>query len=107
MGLFDRGKKEPADLPELDESLTEESRNVSVAVENLKGYADAEKIQSMVREGKIVFLRIKALRDADINELKRTVEKLKKTIVASDGDIVGIEEDVLVLCPPNAKVYRG
>lgn len=107
MGLFGNSKKEPTDLPELDESMTKEDTNVTVAVENLKGYADAERVQAMVREGKIVFLRIKSLRDSDINELKRTVDKLKKTIVASDGDILLSEEDVLILCPPNAKVYRG
>ena len=107
MGLFGKSKPDSNEMPELDESMTKEDMNISVAVENLKGYSDAERIQAMVREGKIVFLRIKSLRDSDINELKRTVEKLKKTIVASDGDILLSEEDVLILCPPNTKVYRG
>lgn len=108
MGLFKRSKKEPLDLPEVDESLTkEEPRTVNVAVENLKTISDADRIQGMLREGKVVFLRIKDMRTKDITELKRTVERLKKTVVASDGDIVGIEEDVLVLCPPNVRVHRG
>ncbi|MBI2545222.1 MAG: cell division protein SepF [Candidatus Aenigmarchaeota archaeon] len=107
MGLFGNKKPESNEMPELDESMTQQDSTITVAVENLKGYADAERVQGMVREGKIVFLRIKSLRDSDINELKRTVDKLKKTIVASDGDILLAEEDVLILCPPNAKVYRG
>ncbi|MEM5810776.1 MAG: cell division protein SepF, partial [Candidatus Aenigmatarchaeota archaeon] len=78
-----------------------------VAVETLKAFSDAERIQEMVREGKLVFLRIKEMRENDINELRRAVEKLKKTIAASDGDIVGVDEDVLIVCPQNARVYRG
>lgn len=107
MALFGKPEGTPEDRVELDESLFHEERNVSVAVENLRSFSDAEKIQEMVREGKIVFLRIKELRENDINELKRAVERLKKTISASDGDIVGVDEDVLIICPPFAKVFRG
>ena len=108
MALFGKQpEKNPEDRVELDEDAFKEERQFSVAVENLKAFSDAEKIQGMVREGKLVFLRIKELREADINELKRAVEKLKKTINASDGDIVGVDEDVLICCPPNARVFRG
>ena len=108
MALFGKQpEKNPEDRVELDEDAFKEERQFSVAVENLKAFSDAEKIQGMVREGKLVLLRIKELREADSNELKRAVEKLKKTINASDGDIVGVDEDVLICCPPNARVFRG
>ncbi len=92
---------------ELDENIFKEDRNLAVVVENLKEFSDVERIQDMVREGKLVFLRIRGMRETDINELKRSVERLKKTINASDGDIVGVDEDVLICCPPNARVFRG
>jgi len=107
MALFGKQPENPEDRVELDEDAFKEERHFSVAVENLKAYSDAEKIQKMVREGKLVFLRIKELRENDINELKRSVERLKKTISASDGDIVGVDEDVLIICPPSARVFRG
>ncbi|MEK6909972.1 MAG: cell division protein SepF [Candidatus Aenigmatarchaeota archaeon] len=108
MALFGKQPAEnPEDRVELDEDAFKEERQVSVAVENLKAFSDAERIQGMVREGKLVFLRIKEMRENDINELKRAVERLKKTINASDGDIVGVDEDVLIVCPPNARVFRG
>jgi len=108
MALFGKPPEQnPEDRVELDENAFREERSVHVAVENLKAYSDAERIQGMVREGKLVFLRIKELREDDINELKRAVERLKKTINASDGDIVGVDEDVLICCPPNARVFRG
>ena len=107
MALFGKPQENPEDRVELDEEVFKEERSFSVAVENLKTYSDAEKIQQMVREGKLVFLRIKEMRENDINELKRAVERLKKTINASDGDIVGVDEDILIVCPNNARVYRG
>lgn len=108
MALFGKQPEQnPEDRVELNEDLFKEERTVSVAVENLKAFSDAERIQGMVREGKLVFLRIKEMRENDINELKRAVERLKKTINASDGDIVGVDEDVLIICPPNARVFRG
>ncbi|MEM5797410.1 MAG: cell division protein SepF [Candidatus Aenigmatarchaeota archaeon] len=107
MTLFSKSKQTPQELHELSEDAFKEERNFSVAVETLKAFSDAERIQEMVREGKLVFLRIKEMRENDINELKRAVEKLKKTIAASDGDIVGVDEDVLIVCPQNARVYRG
>ena len=108
MALFGKPREQnPEDRVELDENAFKEERQVSVAVENLKAFSDAERIQGMVREGKLVFLRIKEMRENDINELKRAVERLKKTINASDGDIVGVDEDVLIVCPPFARVFRG
>lgn len=95
------------DSVELDETFFKEDRNLNVVVENLTSFGDTEKVLSQIRDGKIVFLRIKELRMNDINELKKAVEKLKKTINASDGDIVGVEEDVLIICPSMARVFRG
>jgi len=50
---------------------------------------------------------IKDLRKKDINELKRAVERLKKTCTAMNGDIVGVDEDFLIITPQFAKIYRG
>ncbi|MBI2543169.1 MAG: cell division protein SepF [Candidatus Aenigmarchaeota archaeon] len=104
--MADKAEESP-DFIELNESFFDESRNLGVVVENLRGLSDATKIQETLRQGKIVVLRIKALRETDINELKRSVDRLKKTITASDGDIAGVDEDLLILTPSFAKVYRG
>ncbi|MEM5810878.1 MAG: hypothetical protein QXP66_03170, partial [Candidatus Aenigmatarchaeota archaeon] len=71
MTLFSKSKQTPQELHELSEDAFKEERNFSVAVETLKAFSDAERIQEMVREGKLVFLRIKEMRENDINELKR------------------------------------
>jgi SepF-like predicted cell division protein (DUF552 family) len=99
--------------PEVKEEFVEisetprEEKKLKVRVENLNSYSDVERIQQLLREGAIVFLKIKELRNKDINELKRSVDKLKKTVVAMSGDVVGVDEDFLVLTPSFASIFRG
>src|SRR3990170_5145002 len=86
--------------------IVEENR-VNVKIDTLREFADIERIQGLVRSGNVVFLKIKDMRQKDITELKRCVDKLRKTALASNGDIVGVDEDYLVLTPSFAKIYRG
>ncbi|MCD6483210.1 MAG: cell division protein SepF, partial [Candidatus Aenigmarchaeota archaeon] len=60
----------------------------------------------LLREGYIVFVSIKDLKDRDLSELKRAIDKLKRTVLALNGDIVGVEEDFIVLTPGYAKIAR-
>lgn len=99
------GKKEE-DFVEVDTGFEEESK-ISVKVDSLKSYSDTDRILQFLREGNVVFLRIKDLRSKDINELKRAVEKIKKTCAAMNGDLAGVEEDYLIITPKFARIYRG
>ena len=102
-------KEEPTEGDEFIEVNSEgdDRKRVNIRIENLNDYRDVEEIQKLLREGNIVFLKIKKIRERDIGELKRSVERLRKTSMAMNGDIVGIDEDYLVLVPPFAKIYRG
>ncbi len=79
---------------------------IVIKVEKLNDFADTERVLKLLREGSIVFLKIKNLREKDIGELKRAVEKLKKSVIANNGDIAGVEENWLVLTPEYAAVER-
>ena len=85
----------------------EEENKISVKIDTLKDYSDVDRVLQFLREGNIIFLRIKDLRAKDINELKKAVEKIKKTCAAIDGDIAGVDEDFLIITPKFARVYRG
>jgi len=105
-------KFNPRSAAEAEEEFIEiqpeaEDRRINVKIDTLKDYSDTERVQTMVREGNVVFLKIKDIRQRDITELKRCVERLKKTCLAMNGDIVGVDEDFLVITPDFAKVYRG
>ena len=104
--LFGGGSEEREEYIEVEKE-GEEGRRMNVMIESLDDYRDVERVQRFLREGNIVFLKIKSLKDKDLGELKRSVARLKKTVVAMEGDIVGIDENFLVLTPQNAKVYRG
>lgn len=103
---------------EFDESIPEEeyvevgvseSRmpgKIGISIERLEEFGDTDKVLREVRAGSLVFLRIKSLKEKDIGELKRAVEKLKRTVLAQNGEIIGVEQDWLILAPEHAKVQK-
>ena len=86
---------------------TKSDGKIGVKIETLSSYADTDRIQQVLREGNVVFLNIKELRAKDISELKKSVDKLRKTCTAMDGDIVGVEEEFLIITPQHVQIYRG
>ena len=108
-GLFRKGEKEENkdEFLELDENKFNENQEVNIRVETLGGFSDTDRIQSLVREGNVVILRTKQLRSNDIGELKKSVDKLKKTCTAMNGDIVGVSDDFLIITPSFVSIYRG
>ena len=73
----------------------------------LSDFADIKETLDALREGyTIALINIKSLKEKDIVELKRVVNKLKKTCDAIEGDIAGFGEDWIVVTPSFARVYR-
>lgn len=73
----------------------------------INDFADVKDALDALREGyTIALINIKPLKDRDIVELKRAVNKLKKTCDAIDGDIAGVSEDWIVVTPTFAHIYR-
>ena len=100
--------KENEDYIEID-TFAEELRGsgkIGITVEKLEKFEDTERVLNSLRQGNIVFLKIRELKEKDMGELKRAVEKLKKTAIANNGDIAGVEQDWLILTPSNATVMR-
>ena len=65
-------------------------------------------ILDSLREGHtIALINIKPLKDKDIVELKRAINKLKKTCDALEGDIAGFGENWIAAVPNFAYIYRG
>ena len=70
--------------------------------EHIKPILDA------LREGRtIALINIKPLKDKDLVELKRAINKLKKTCDAIEGDIAGFGENWIAAVPNFAYIYRG
>ena len=94
------------DSMQTGESSPQSIGKLGIKIEKLNDFAETDKILRHVREGSIVFLKIKGLKEKDMGELKRSVEKMKKTVIANNGDIVGVEQDWLVLTPGYAVIQR-
>ena len=75
------------------------------AIEDFEGI---KPILDALREGHtIALINIKPLKDKDLIELKRAINKLKKTCDAIEGDIAGFGENWIAAVPNFAYIYRG
>ena len=93
---------------ELDTSSQEGSKQkVTVRTYSITDFADVKGILDALRDGTtIALVNIKPLKDKDLVELKRAINKLKKTCDAIEGDIAGFGDDYLVVTPAFAQIYR-
>lgn len=114
-GLFGSSENEEAilaegekDYVELDTAATEAVKGkIIVRTFVIDDFADIKFILDALREGAtIALVNIKPLKDKDIIELKRAINKLKKTTDAIEGDIAGFGDDYIVITPSFAKIYR-
>ena len=88
-------------------SFTEDERVVKRLVKEFNEFEDIKHTLDALREGyTIALVNIGPLKDKDIVELKRAVNKLKKTCDAINGDIAGFSEDWIVVTPSFAQVHR-
>lgn len=73
----------------------------------INDYSDIKTILNFVREGNsIIFANIKPLRTKDLTELKRAISKVRKTCEAVGGDIVGLEENFILVYPDFVTVSK-
>jgi SepF-like predicted cell division protein (DUF552 family) len=90
------------------DSHSMQKKRVIVKPFTVREFQDVKMILESLREGyTIALVNIRPLKDKDLIELKRVVNKLKKTCDAIDGDIAGFGEDWLVATPNFAQVDRN
>ena len=95
---------------ELNTDLAGDGKGGKVIVRSfsLEDFSDIKPVLDVLREGyTICLVNIKPLKDKDLVELKRAINKLKKTTEALDGDIAGFGDDYIVLTPSFASIYRA
>ena len=73
----------------------------------LTEFDDVKKISKCVREGQsVVLVDLKPLKEKDIIDLKRSVNKLKALTQEVQGDIAGLSGDWVVMTPGGISVER-
>ena len=91
---------------ELDMADADKGAKVQIRTDKIEDFADSDRIQKSLRENAVVLVKIKGLREKDISELKRAIDKLRKTCVAMNGDIAAIDEDWIIVTPSFAHIAR-
>lgn len=109
-GIFKKKKEEvlPEEYIEVDLEKAKESKaKVIVRPFILREFDDVNKILDALRTGyTIALIDIKYLKSKDIVELKRAISKLRKTCEALEGSIAGFGENMVIVTPSFARVYR-
>ncbi|MBW2975478.1 cell division protein SepF [Candidatus Woesearchaeota archaeon] len=74
----------------------------------LQDFESIKQILDALRNGRtIALINIKALKEKDLVELKRAINKLKKTCDAIEGDIAGFGDDWIAAVPSFARIHRA
>ena len=85
----------------------ESGAKVTVRPFVMEDFESIKPILDSLREGHtIALVNIKPLKDKDLVELKRAINKLKKTTDAIEGDIAGFGDNWIAAVPSFAKIYR-
>ncbi|MGM5481888.1 MAG: cell division protein SepF [Nanobdellota archaeon] len=103
---------EPEDAEEEYLELNTESNNsakskIVVRPFVINDFSDVKQVLDVLRGGyTIALVNIKPLKEKDLVELKRAINKLKKTCDAIEGDVAGFGDDYLVVTPSFAQIHR-
>ena len=104
----DEVEDEYVELDALGGSTEEKSNKIVVRPFVIDDFSDIKPIIDSLRVGNtIALVNIKPLKNKDLVELKRAINKLKKTCDAIDGVIAGFGDDYLIVTPSFATIYRS
>jgi SepF-like predicted cell division protein (DUF552 family) len=102
------GEQEHDGYVELGTDSGDKASKITVRPFVLDDFESIKEILDALREGHtIALVNIKPLKDKDLVELKRAINKLKKTCDAIEGDIAGFGDDWIAAVPSFAKIHRG
>ncbi len=108
LGSKRSGDEAAEDYVEVGQEAMGEKTKVVVRPFVLDEFEDIKEILDSLREGyTVALINIRPLKEKDIIELKRAINKLKKTCDAVEGDIAGFGEDYIVAVPSFAEIYRS
>lgn len=102
------GSEDYLSLGEMDIKTHKENKVLDVKVFVLDDYENIRDILDVVRsETTMCLIDIHLLRNKDPDELRRAVDKLKKTVEAVSGEVVGFHENWILVAPKNVHIHKG
>lgn len=105
--IFGRNSGE-SEYVEIDVGQEARKSKVMVRPFILRKFDDVNEILNSLREGyTIAVVDIKTLKSKDIIELKRAISKIKKTADALEGQVTGFGENIIIVTPQFAEIYKA
>lgn len=107
--FIEDGSEDYLSISDVDVKTTDEDgKIVDVRVFVLDDYENIRDILDIIRgEKTICLIDIHLLRNKDPDELRRAIDKLKKTVEAVDGELVGFHENWVLASPKNVHIHKG
>lgn len=91
-----------------EQQKAEPKQKVVVKPFVINEFNDVKAPLEALREGfTIALINVAPIKKQDLIELKRVVNKLKKTCEAIEGDLAGFDEDWLIATPSFAQIHRN
>lgn len=95
-------------LNEMSVKMPESKKDLEVRVFVLDSYDNIRDVLDVIRsENNMCLIDIHLLRNKDADELRRAVDKLKKTVEAVGGELVGFHENWIMSAPGNVRIHKG
>ena len=79
---------------------------LQVVVDRLESFVDSDRVIRNLREGRLTFAKIGEFKNTNIDELRRTVAKIKTICRAMDGEIVSVSNEWLIIAPPTTAISK-
>ncbi|SRR3989338_4344796 len=100
--------QEPVSIEESYTELHDESQSpvTKIMIEKVDGLTSVDKIMRKVREGNIVIAAIRDLKEANTEELKHCILRMKTACMNLNGDIAGAGEEWIIITPSSAAIHR-
>lgn len=91
----------------MPDTVNKSQEKVQIRPFIIEDFEGIREILDSLRAGHtIALINIKPLKEKDIVELKRAINKIKKTCDAIEGDVAGFGDDWICVTPSFAKIYR-
>lgn len=91
-----------------EEKPAEKQATIQMRYCVMNSFEDVKNVLEFLRDGySICIIKIKSLKEKDINELKRAIAKIKKVCEVMEGDVVGMDEDYLIASPSFVKFSKS
>ncbi len=97
---------EKSEKPNSNQPKSEGSSKTYLKAMPLKDLSDVASVESEVRNGNIIILRVTPLAGKSIEDVKTAVNELFQFVESVGGDIARLGEERVVICPKTVRIWR-